>query len=106
MGRALVNYEKAMKALWDGKMVRSENWEPDHFMYKEKPRVVVPKSIKFMSSIPDDVKVEFARRGKDIHHDNQFFYVNEKNQVVGITTNRLRHEDVVGMWEILEPTNG
>ena len=77
-----MDYGKAIEALEQGKMIAREGWNgKGMFVYKTIPSSVAIQFIPNMSSLPKDVKDEFAKRGKEISFGSGMNIVKQDNTV-------------------------
>jgi len=81
-----VNFQKALEATLEGKMIKRSGWTHKTFVFKSKDSSILAENIKGMISLPETVKVEMVNRkenGKDefqnLRYSSQFMMVNEFN---------------------------
>lgn len=71
-------------ALADGKRVARSGWNgKGMFVFQQVPAQIQLDVIPRMTSLPDEVKEEFLRRGKSISYSNQLALVKADNQING-----------------------
>lgn len=102
-----VNFQKALEAALEGKMIKRSGWTHNTFVFKQKENSVIAENIKSMISLPEHVKIEMVKRkesGKDVfqnlRYSSQFMIVNEFNLFTHYTFSGL---DLTAVdWIIME----
>jgi len=76
------NFGQAIEALKQYKKVARQGWNgKGMFVFKQVPANVGIQYVPNMQSLPQSVKDEFVKRGKDIHYTNQMCIVKEDNTI-------------------------
>ena len=83
-----LSFGEAVAALKEGKMLMREGWNGKHlFVFMQVPAMVPGNIVPKMSSLPDLVKEEFAKRDvlgvSGLKYKNQFAIVDAENNIQG-----------------------
>jgi hypothetical protein len=84
-----MNFGQAVEALKSGKMVKRTGW--DSFVFMQVPSAIGKEIIPKMTSLPQSVKDEFAKRFTDtsnkqspgIYYTDQLAVVDKNNRITG-----------------------
>lgn len=79
-----MNFGEAIEALKEGKMITRSGWNgKGMFVFMQIPSTIGLEIISKMQSLPQSVKNEFIKRGKEINYSNQMALVNTNNLING-----------------------
>lgn len=80
----LVSFGDAVIAAKQGKRISRTGWNSSGlFVFVQVPSTIPPEVVSRMSSLPESVKAEFAKRGGHISYSNQWALVKPDNTVNG-----------------------
>ena len=77
-----MDFGKALNALKEGKRVARKGWNGKGlFVFKQVPANVGIQYVPNMQSLPQSVKDEFVKRGRNLNYSNQMCIVKSDNTI-------------------------
>lgn len=76
-------WDEAEGAAKSGRRIASPTWSDGVFVFFQVPSEVPENIVPKMSSLPNDVKAEFVRRGGPLRYNHQWALVHPDNSICG-----------------------